>query len=135
MSVTLPISDNTPEDVAAFNRAADSAAGPEVLPATGVAGTLLDNIDASRTWSETLSVPVSATLRNSFTSTVPETEDTRLDYWGSARSTPRHSLDDIESTFPNTYRATIDDLYSQYIISTECQWVYSHSSHESSYVN
>ena len=68
MSVTLPISDNTPEDVAAFNRAADSAAGPEVLPATGVAGTLLDNIDASRTWSETLSVPVSATLRNSFTS-------------------------------------------------------------------
>ena len=103
MSVVLPITDNSQEDVAAFNRAADSAAGPEAVPAIGVAGTQLDMIEASRTWTETASGPVSSTRRDSFTSTVPNTEDLR----GSARSTPRNSFQGFDSTFPDTYRASI----------------------------
>ena len=103
MSAMLPISDSSQQDVAAFNRAADSAAGPEVPPGLGVAGTQLDMVEVSRTWTETASGPITSTRRDSFTSTVPNTEDLR----SSPHSTPRNSFQGFESTFPDTYRASI----------------------------
>ena len=135
MSVALPIADSTPEDVAAFNQAADQAAGQPGLTLTGITGTLPYLQEASRTWSETLSPPRTMTPRQSW-STAPDTaEDTRAETWSTARSTARDTLPDVvglpttygdtypdtvpDGTFPDTFPDTIPDTVPQFAMDAD----------------